>query len=377
MTPWFSGTVAAPGMLSEWGARASTTAWLTIAVQLGFVVGTFLSAALLLSDRFSARRLAAVSSAVAAVATVMLALPHVGSLTAIILRGFTGMALAGVYPPGIKIAAGWWQVRRGTAIGVLVGALTVGSASPNLFRLAAAGDHWRMIVVAAGSASFIAAGLFLFGIRDGPFQAPSPRFHPRALLDVVRDRGVVLATAGYLGHMWELYAMWSSIGAFWSYIVARQAMSARYAPLFAFATIAAGTVGCVIAGVAGDRFGRPIVTMIAMAISGTCALVVGALTTASLLAIAIVCVVWGISIVADSAQFSAAVTELAPSQYVGTAITLQTCLGFLLTIVTIRLVPVWVEMWGWQRAFMPLAIGPALGIVAMWRLSRVEHAARG
>ena len=372
MTPWFSATVAAPLMIAEWGSPAVSSSWLTIAVQLGFVAGTFVSAALLLSDRLSPRWLASISSIVAAVATLLLVRRGTDAGQAVVLRLVTGFALAGVYPPGIKLAAGWWRTGRGTAIGTLVGALTIGSAAPNLFRLGTQATEWRPILVGASLAAFVSAVLFALIVREGPYQAASAPFDPKALSTVVRDRGVVLATAGYLGHMWELYAMWSSIGAFWIYVVARNQGSPSTAALLAFFTIASGTVGCVVAGVIADRVGRALVTIVAMAISGTCALVIGPLIGAPLFVVAAVAVVWGVAIVADSAQFSASVTELAPSQYVGTAITLQTCIGFLLTIVTIRLVPVWANAWGWERAYMPLAIGPALGIVAMWRLWRAS-----
>lgn len=370
MTPWFSATVAAPLMIVEWGPGAVSVSWLTIAVQLGFVVGTFVSATLMLSDRLSARWLAAISSVIVAVATLLLVRRETGPIQAIALRAVTGFALAGVYPPGIKIAAGWWRTGRGAAIGTLVGALTIGSAAPNLFRLGTQAGEWRPIVMGAAVAALASALLFALVVREGPYQAPSAPFDPKALSSVLRDRGVALATAGYLGHMWELYAMWSSIGAFWTYVVLRHQDSPSTAAMLAFITIASGTVGCVVAGVVADRVGRALVTIVAMAISGTCALVIGPLISAPLFVVGTVAVVWGISIVADSAQFSASVTELAPSRYVGTAITLQTCLGFLLTIVTIRLVPVWANSWGWERAYMPLAIGPALGIVAMWRLWR-------
>ena len=368
MTPWFSATVAAPGMIAEWGVTAATAAWLTVAVQAGFVIGTFVSALLLLSDRFSARLLAAAASVLAASATALLAWPDLGPSGAIALRVLAGAALAGVYPPGIKIAAGWWRTQRGTAIGVLVGALTVGSAAPNLFRVVIPASEWRAIVLTAAAAAFVAAGFFALLVRDGPFQATAAPFNPHAVSLVLRDRGVMLATGGYLGHMWELYAMWSSIGAFWVYVISERAFAPVLAPILAFVTIAAGTVGCVVAGLAADRAGRAVVTIVAMAISGTCALLIGLMIQAPLVALILVAVLWGVSIVADSAQFSASVTELAPAQYVGTAITLQTCAGFLLTIASIRLVPVWVQWWGWKAAYAPLAIGPVLGIVSMWRL---------
>ena len=375
MTPWFSATVAAPGMRAEWNTTPSVSAWLTIAVQLGFVLGTFVSAVLLLSDRFSARRLASASSCLVTIATAALAWRHTGPATAIALCGLTGAALAGVYPPGIKIAAGWWRSGRGTAIGILVGALTIGSAMPNLLRALSPTERWRTIILAAAACALVSASLFGFAVRDGPFQAASAPFNPRALSTVVRNRWVALATAGYLGHMWELYAMWSSIGGFWAFVMAPRALAPALAPVFAFITIASGAIGCVVAGVAADRVGRPIVTIVAMAISATCAVAIGFLTTAPLVVVTVVAVVWGISIVADSAQFSAAITELAPGQYVGTAITLQTCLGFLLTIITIRLVPVWVHLWGWELAYVPLAIGPVAGILAMWPLWRARSRA--
>jgi len=376
MVPWFSATVAAPGMTAEWRLSPASIVWVTIAVQLGFVVGTFVSAALLLSDRLKTRYFAASAAFVAGVATLLLVWRDINAAGAIGLRLVTGVALAGVYPPGIKIAAGWWKERRGTAIGVLVGALTLGSAAPNLVRVMAATADWRSIIVAAGTASLLSAAIFAFAVREGPFHAPSARFDPRAILLVLRDRGVVLATAGYLGHMWELYAMWSSIGAFWLVMATRYDMAPSSAAGLAFLTIGAGALGCVVAGSVADRVGRPIVTIAAMAVSGTCALAIGPSMSVSVAWVALVAMVWGISIVADSAQFSAAVTELAPVQYVGTAITLQTCLGFLLTILTIRAVPVWADRWGWERAYMPLAIGPALGIVAMWALWRAERAQR-
>src|SRR5688572_30609359 len=370
MTPWFSATVAAPGMIAEWRVSGAESAWLTIAVQLGFVLGTFVSAVLLLSDRWSARRLAAGSSVIAAATTACLAAPSVGLNEAIALRVVTGVALAGVYPPGIKIAAGWWLDRRGTAIGVLVGALTIGSAFPSVLQLATSEGEWRGVVLGAAGAALASSLLFFAFVREGPLQGRSAPFESRALLAVVRDRGVMLATGGYLGHMWELYAMWSSIGLFWTYAAAVHGIEPSTAAVLAFLTIAVGAAGSIVAGIAADRVGRPKVTIIAMLTSGACALIIGALVTTSLAVLVVVALVWGASIVADSAQFSASVTELAPSRYVGTAITLQTCAGFLLTIVTIRLVPVWVEWWGWERAYMPLAIGPALGVLAMWKLSR-------
>lgn len=384
MTPWFSATVVAPAMIAEWHASAATGAWLTMAVQLGFVAGTMTSALLLLSDRWSARRLAAGSALVAAAATALGALlPPAARWTPgaeIALRALTGAALAGVYPTGMKLVAGWWRDRRGMAIGVLVGALTLGSAAPNLLRIVIPAEHWHGVLLAAAAQALIAALLFGLLVREGPYQAPSVPFEVGALGHLARNRGAMLALAGYLGHMWELYAMWSWAAAFSAYVIVRHGLPGSLAPLLAFVAIASGAIGCVVAGVAADRIGRATVTIIAMIVSGLCALTIGHLADAPLPVLGAIWLVWGVAIVADSAQFSAAITELAPNEYIGTALTLQTSLGFLLTIVTIRLVPVWVEHWGWAYAFMPLAIGPALGSLAMWRLGRLvprmAHGAR-
>jgi MFS family permease len=211
-------------------------------------------------------------------------------------------------------------------------------------------------------------------VREGPFQAKSAPFDPRAIGRVLRERDVRLATGGYLGHMWELYAMWSTIGLFLGATGRQHGAPATWAPLLAFVVIAIGAAGCVVAGIRADQVGRARVAIIAMAVSGTCSLVIGPVSTSSYALTIAIALIWGISVVADSAQFSACVADYAPPQYVGTALTIQTASGFLLTMLTIHLVPGWAAAWGWERAYIPLAIGPALGIVAMARLGRARRA---
>ena len=373
MSPWFSATAVAPALADRWSASTATTAWLTMAVQLGFVAGTLLSALLMLPDRWSPRRLAGGSAIVAAITTALIIVRADSPAEAIGLRFMTGAALAGVYPPGMKLVAGWWRARRGMAIGVLIGFLTIGSASPHLIRAVVRQDEWQLVLLGAATCSALAGMVILTWVREGPHQAPPTPFDIHGLRRIVGNRGVVLATGGYLGHMWELYAMWSSIGIFWAYIIARRALDPALAPVLAFATIATGLLGCVAAGIVADRVGRSRVTIIAMAVSGACALAIGGLLEAPLPLLAAVAIVWGVAIIADSAQFSACITELAPREYVGTALTLQTCLGFLLTMVTIRFVPIWAARWGWTYAYAPLAIGPALGMFSMWRLGNASR----
>ena len=374
MAPWFAATVVAEPMASELALTSWEVSWLTLAVQLGFVLGSLLSAVFVLSDRFRPRQLAAVSSLLAAAATAAIAVLNVSGWQAIAMRLVTGASLACVYPPGMKIAAGWTERHRGTAIGILVGAVSVGSAAPHLLRASWNVHEWRPVLMMAALSAFFGAVLFAFAVREGPFQAASAPFDPKAIGRVLGERDVRLATGGYLGHMWELFAMWSTIGIFLAHAGREHAVAPFWAPVLAFLVIAAGAIGCVVAGIRADQMGRARVTIIAMAISGTCALVIGPASTWSYGLTIILAFIWGISVVADSAQFSACVAEVAPREYVGTALTIQTASGFLLTMLTIHLVPGWAERWGWSAAYMPLAIGPLLGILAMARLDRAQRA---
>ena len=377
MTLWFSATAAAPELAARWSLSPGLTAWLTMSVQVGFVVGALLSAALTLSDVIPPRHLFAVSAVVGASATVAVAL--VGDpLVAIGLRFLTGVALAGVYPPGMKVMAGWFRAGRGMAIGVLVGALTVGSAAPHLLRAAGGVGDFRPVLYGAAFLALIGAGLVL-RVRPGPYQPTAAPFDPGAIGRIVRNRGVFLANGGYFGHMWELYAVWTWIPA---YLLASLAAAggpanpSRLASLLAFGFIAAGGFGAYFAGVAADRFGRTTVTSVSMGVSGTSCVAAGFLFGAPLVVIVPFAVVWGFTIVADSAQFSACVTELAEPSYVGTALTLQTAIGFLLTVGSIRLTPVLAETLGWRWAFAPLAIGPIVGTLSMLRLRMLPEASK-
>lgn len=368
MAPWFAATAVAPALSRDLALSPSQTSWLTLAVQLGFVVGSLVSALLVLSDRFRPATLAAASAALAAAGTGIIALVPVSGWQAVGARVLTGAALACVYPPGMKLAAGWTERHRGTAIGILVGAVSVGSAMPHLLRATWDLSEWQPVVLLAATSALAGAALFAAAVREGPFAAPVARFDIGAVGRVLRERDVRLATSGYLGHMWELYAMWSTVALFLAATGERHGVPPGWTPYLAFAVIAAGAIGCVVAGMRADRIGRARVTIIAMAVSGTCAVAIGPLASVSYsLAIAIA-LVWGVSIVADSAQFSACVADVAPRDLVGTALTIQTASGFLLTMLTIHLVPGWAARWGWEVAYIPLALGPAFGIAAMSRL---------
>ena len=377
MAPWFSASAVSPTLARAWQLSPAATAWLTISVQLGFVLGALVSAILTLADRLSARRLVAGSAALAAAATLGVAAAP-GVTTAMVCRLLTGAALAGVYPPGMKIAAGWFKEGRGLAIGVLVGALTLGSASPHLVRWAVSPEAWRVVLVIAAVSALAGGLLVLLVPNDGPFAAPSPPFSLAAAPRILKDPSVLLANLGYLGHMWELYAMWT-----WMAVFVAASEHARRGPavdvtalaaLVTFAVVGSGAIGCWLGGKYADRWGRTLVTSAAMVVSGSCAIAVGLLFGGPLIALVPLLLVWGIAVVADSAQFSAAVSELAPRDYVGTALTLQTSLGFLLTCFTIYLLPLVAAAIGWRWSMSVLAIGPALGVWAMLTLRRRPEA---
>ncbi|MDH5286808.1 MAG: MFS transporter [Betaproteobacteria bacterium] len=369
MALWFSATAVLPSLVAEFGLSGFMQAALTSSVQAGFVVGCLASAALGLADRVDPRRFFAAAALAGAAANALLLAVDPATFAAPLLRFVTGMAMAGVYPVGMKLASTWARGDMGLLVGILVGAVTLGSASPHLVN-ALGGVDWRFPVVAASlSAGGAALLILLAGI--GPNRTPSPPFDPSAMLAAFRDPPLRLAYFGYLGHMWELYAMWAWIGVFLqaSFALSLPAAEASTAArLGAFGAIGAGAVGCVAAGYLADRVGRTAITIAAMAVSGACAATVGFAFGSSPALLVAITLIWGVAIVADSAQFSAAVAELADRTRVGTMLTFQTALGFTLTLATIHLMPVWVEALGWRYAFVPLAIGPAFGAWAMARL---------
>jgi MFS family permease len=370
MTLWFSATAVTPLLVRDFAIPPGQAAWLTMAVQAGFVAGTLVSALTNLADILNARTLMFLGSLVGALANAAVIVAP-GSASVIALRFVTGASLALVYPPGMKIAAGWFRDRRGFALGLLIGALTLGKAFPHLLT-AMFGGNWHQPMLLVSGLAALGGILVLAIVRDGPYVAATARFDPHAIRKILASRGARLATFGYLGHMWELYAMWTWVAVFAaaSFTASGLANASAAGSVAAFLAIGSGAAGCALAGYFADRLGKARVAMWAMLASAACAALTVVVFGASPFWLYALVMVWGFAVVADSAQFSALVSEHAPSDHVGTALTLQTCVGFLLTMVTIELIPTLAEATSWRYASLLLVPGPLLGAWAMARLQR-------
>jgi MFS family permease len=370
MTLWFSATAITPSLIAAYDIAPRHAAWLTMAVQAGFVAGTLISAVANLADVLNSRVLMFAGSILGALTNAaVLAAPNGASVIA--LRFVTGASLALVYPPGMKIIAGWFRDGRGLALGVLIGALTLGKAFPYLLS-AIFGGEWRQPMVLVSALAVIGGTLVLLIVRDGPYVAATAPFDPHAIRKVLSSRGARLAMFGYLGHMWELYAMWTWVAVFAaaSFAASGMANAGAAGSVAAFLAIGSGAIGCVLAGYVADRVGKARVAMWAMLASAAAAAATIAVFGRSPIALYALIMFWGFAVVADSAQFSALVSEHAPRDHVGTALTLQTCIGFLLTMVTIEALPRLAQATSWQWASLLLVPGPLLGAAAMARLRR-------
>ena len=370
LSVWFSTNAISTVLEIEKGFTIDDIAWLTISVQLGFVTGSLILSITNIPDIVNSRIVFSVSCVLAAVINVVLLLPQVGTNEAIAARFLTGVFLGGVYPLAMKIISGWFNSSRGIAIGIIIASLTLGSGSPHLLKSLFV-SQWEITLIVSSFLSVIGGLIVLLFVRDGPYDVLAARFNPTYVLTIMKSRALQLVFIGYLGHMWELYAMWVWIPSFLASIYSNRIVLFglfELSSLIAFLVFLSGAVGCVMGGLLAERWGRTATTSWALALSGGTALCIGFLPAGWTQIIFFMTLLWGFTVIADSAQFSTAITELADDSYRGTALALQTGLGFLLTVITIRLVPIIQSHIGWGWAFAFLSVGPVLGILAMVKL---------
>lgn len=365
---WFSAVAVLPSLATSLGTSPGALAGLSTATQAGFVLGALILAVTGWPDRTDPRRLFAGSALVAATANLaLLVVPGDGSL-AVLSRALVGAALAGVYPVGLKIAVGWSVKRRGLITSLLVGALTLGSAAPHLVAWLG-GAEWRTTLVVT---SILAAvgGLAVLGTHLGPHHARATRFDPTSIRLAWTHRPIRAAYLGYFGHMWELYAFWSWIGAATLAAAGARDDPVRFAAGVTFVAVAAGGMACLPAGWWADRVGKAAVARAAMIGSATSGVLAAVAFDHSLVLFVAAVVLWGITVIPDSAQFSALVADHAPPERAGSLMTLQTALGFALTILTVRGTPWVVEALGWPLTFAALAVGPIVGALVIGGAAR-------
>jgi predicted MFS family arabinose efflux permease len=364
---WFAGNAVLGDVQAEWGQGGDATGTLTSAVQLGFIAGTLVFAVLTIADRFPARAVFLASALVGAAANAAVAALPIGMTAFVALRFVVGFALAGIYPVGMKIAASWFRGRLGHALGLLVGALVLGTAFPHLVRAIGARLPWRALL-ATVSAIAALGGVALFAfVPTGPYLRAQGAFDPRALPRVFRAPELRAAALGYFGHMWELYAFWAFVPALVAYVLGARASGAEVSA-WSFVVIVAGVIGCIAGGLAARRFGSARVAAVQLAASGVLCLASPLVVVAPAPVALALLVAWGVFVVGDSPQFSALVAVTAPADLVGTALAIVTSIGFAITIASIQLLDRLVPELGADRAFVALAAGPVLGLVAMRRL---------
>jgi MFS family permease len=362
---WFSGNAALPELMRGWTSTSSISGWVTGAVQLGFIAGTLVFAFFSIADRCSPRWVFLTCAAAGSLANLLTALAAGGLVSLLGLRFAAGFFLAGIYPVGMKIAAGWYEKGLGNALGFLIGALVLGTAFPHLLRGGLESFPWQAVMMASSGVCLLGGLLMALLVPDGPCLSPAPRFDPEAVMTLFRHRMLRAAASGYFGHMWELYTLWAFIPLYLGAYVSQRPDLSLNISVWSFAVIGIGCLGCIAGGLLSVRFGSARIAIVQLTISGLCCLLSPFIFAAPPTLFLFFMLVWGTAVVGDSPQFSAIVARTAPKELVGSALTLVNCIGFSITVVSLSLVQWLAAMLPTQYLLLVLALGPAAGLVAM------------
>ncbi len=354
---WFAINAVMPELQRDWQLPAAAVGTLTSAVQLGFISGTLLFALLTIADRFSPRQVFLLCALAGAACNAAGATLNGQFDVLLLLRFATGFFLAGIYPVGMKIAAGWYTRGLGAALGLLVGALVLGTAAPHGLRAINAAWPWQTVMFVV-SAIAAAGGVLMFAlVPDSRIHARAARIRPQALAVIWTDRKVRASAFGYFGHMWELYTMWVLVP-----LILGTRLAATQVPAAAFLVIGAGFLGCAIGGLLARRFGSAPVAAVQLAISGLCCVLAPLLLDAPLWLFLAWLLIWGISVVGDSPQFSTLTALNSPRDSVGSVLTFVNCIGFAISIISIEAFVRLAQHWPLAILLPWLAIGPAIGL---------------
>ncbi|MFQ5937713.1 MAG: MFS transporter [Acidiferrobacterales bacterium] len=371
---WFASNAVLGDLQQQWALANDVLGYMTSAVQAGFIAGTLTFAFFAISDRFSPRVIFFLCGLLGALANLSVYLFAEGFWSLLAFRFITGFFLAGIYPVGMQIAAGWYQKGLGRAIGFLTGALVLGTALPHLLKSLGQDLPWEAVTVAvSGIAAFGGLLMFLL-VPDGPYLVKGTKFDPRALAVIFQSRLFRASAFGYFGHMWELYAFWAFVPVVLAAYAAVNSQVSLNVSFWAFAVIGIGSLGCAGGGLFSLRLGSARVAFTQLTSSGVCCLVSPLLFFAPLPVFLAFLLFWGIAVVGDSPQFSALNAENAPRALVGSALTIATSIGFAITIVSIQLLNYLATFVQASYLFLPLAIGPLLGLISMAPLMRPEFA---
>jgi MFS family permease len=371
-SPWFAGNAVIQDLQQDWGLAPEALGYVTSSVNLGFICGTLVFALLMISDRFSPRLVFFICALAAATANfaLLIAPSNLGGL--LIPRFATGFFLAGIYPVGMKIAAGWYREDLGKVLGFLIGALVLGTAFPHLLRSFGTDLAWQQVIFGISVFASLGGAAMLLGVPDGPHNVSGSSFNPRALQIIFASPRFRASAFGYFGHMWELYTLWA-FAPLLLMAYANQQDIALNLSLWSFLFIASGMLGCVIGGLASAGSGSARVAGVQLAVSGGCCLLAPLMFGTSPILFLGFILLWGITVIGDSPQFSALNAENAPREYIGSALTIVNSIGFLLTVVSIQLASWLLPLVEIEYLFWVLLPGPVIGLWALRPLLRVRQ----
>ncbi len=364
---WFASNAILGDLQKQWRLGDASLSHMTSSVQFGFIIGTLIFAFFTVADRYSPRKVYFACSLLGALANLGLYLLADGLTTLMIFRFMTGFFLAGIYPVGMKIAAGWYRQGLGLALGWLVGALVVGTAFPHLIKSLNRSLPWETVILSVSIISAVGGCLMWLLVPDGPYLVKGTRFSSKAFGIIFRSRDLRSASFGYFGHMWELYTVWAFIPLLLSHYAHTSSLALNVSG-WSFFVIAIGSLGCIVGGLLSKKFGSATVAFFQLLSSGICCLLTPLMFHAPPAVFLGFLIFWGIVVVGDSPQFSALTAQTAPRDLVGSALTIVTSIGFAITILSIQFTNFLAGWLNIQIVLLFLVIGPIVGLIYLWPL---------